>query len=64
MPVQASTQPAPSYHQDGGRVTSAGATFWFTGLPSAGKTTIATALAARLSGLGAAATKAVDDFAR
>jgi adenylylsulfate kinase len=29
-----------------------GATVWFTGLPSAGKTTLANALAARLTGLG------------
>jgi len=29
-----------------------GATLWFTGLPSAGKTTLATALAARLRGIG------------
>jgi adenylylsulfate kinase len=31
---------------------STGATVWLTGLPSAGKTTIATALAARLAGAG------------
>jgi adenylylsulfate kinase len=32
--------------------TAAGATLWLTGLPSAGKTTLATALAARLRGSG------------
>ncbi len=32
--------------------TAVGATVWFTGLPSAGKTTLANALAARLTGLG------------
>ena len=31
--------------------TAAGATVWMTGLPSAGKTTLATALAGRLSGV-------------
>ena len=31
-----------------GSVTTAGATVWFTGLPSAGKTTIALAVAERL----------------
>ena len=32
--------------------TATGATLWLTGLPSAGKTTLATALAARLSDVG------------
>jgi adenylylsulfate kinase len=32
--------------------TTVGATVWFTGLPSAGKTTLATALADRLAGTG------------
>ena len=32
--------------------TATGATLWLTGLPSAGKTTLATALAARLAGAG------------
>ena len=34
------------------KVTDLGATIWLTGLPSAGKTTIATALAAQLRGAG------------
>lgn len=34
----------------GARPTTAGATVWLTGLPSAGKTTLATALSARLDG--------------
>jgi len=34
--------------------TATGATLWFTGLPSAGKTTLATALAARLAETGRA----------
>jgi adenylylsulfate kinase len=49
MSVQVSTQPVPSHRIDGGRVSGRGATIWFTGLPSAGKTTIANALAARLT---------------
>jgi adenylylsulfate kinase len=36
----------------GAPTTRAGATVWLTGLPSAGKTTLATALAARLAGDG------------
>ena len=54
MPALVSAQPALSRRRDGGRVTAGGATIWFTGLPSAGKTTIATALAARLSDSGRA----------
>ncbi len=52
MSPLASTQQAPSSRRDGTRVTAGGATIWFTGLPSAGKTTIATALSARLADLG------------
>lgn len=37
------------HRDDAPRVEQVGATLWFTGLPSAGKTTIANALAARLS---------------
>jgi adenylylsulfate kinase len=37
---------------DGGPATSAGVTVWLTGLPSAGKTTIARALAVRLLAAG------------
>ena len=37
-------------HPAAGRSGAAGATVWLTGLPSAGKTTLATALAARLAG--------------
>jgi adenylylsulfate kinase len=54
MSVQLSAQLAPSHRSDGGRVTADGATIWFTGLPSAGKTTIATALSARLAEQGRA----------
>jgi adenylylsulfate kinase len=49
-----SAQAPPSSHRDGGVVSATGATIWFTGLPSAGKTTIATALAARLDQQGRA----------
>lgn len=52
MPLQSSTQLLPSHRADGGRVAQPGATLWFTGLPSAGKTTIATALAERLTAQG------------
>jgi adenylylsulfate kinase len=54
MPVQASTQQLPRQLIDRERVHEPGATIWLTGLPSAGKTTIATALAARLADLGRA----------
>jgi adenylylsulfate kinase len=54
MTVSLSAQPLPSYHLDGGEVSASGATIWFTGLPSAGKTTIATALADRLAASGRA----------
>jgi adenylylsulfate kinase len=60
MTVSLGTQPAPSFHLDGEKVSDAaeatvhGATMWFTGLPSAGKTTIANALAARLAENGRA----------
>jgi adenylylsulfate kinase len=54
MTSSTNTQLRPSYHLDGGAVSASGATIWFTGLPSAGKTTIATALAARLSAEGRA----------
>jgi adenylylsulfate kinase len=52
MSVQVSTQPVPSHRIDGGVVSARGATIWFTGLPSAGKTTIANAFAARLTESG------------
>ena len=57
MSVQLSAQPRPSSHRDGGVVAGAavgGATIWFTGLPSAGKTTIAVALGERLQAAGRA----------
>jgi adenylylsulfate kinase len=49
-----SAQAPLSSHRDGGLVSATGATIWFTGLPSAGKTTIATALAGRLDQQGRA----------
>jgi adenylylsulfate kinase len=52
MSVQVSTQPVPSHRIDSGGVSGRGATIWFTGLPSAGKTTIANALGARLTESG------------
>ena len=45
-PVSTTTQSAPSRTEQAS--TSAGGTLWFTGLPSAGKSTIAHALADRL----------------
>jgi adenylylsulfate kinase len=48
MPGDALASLPPSLATDGGAM-GAGATVWFTGLPSAGKTTIANALAARLA---------------
>jgi adenylylsulfate kinase len=54
MTVQLSAQSLPSYHRDGDGVGASGATIWFTGLPSAGKTTIALALAERLRASGRA----------
>jgi adenylylsulfate kinase len=54
MTVTLSSQRAPSLPDDRGGVSGRGATIWFTGLPSAGKTTVATALAARLAAAGRA----------
>jgi adenylylsulfate kinase len=54
MPVPASTQQILSRRREDRRVSLPGATVWFTGLPSAGKTTIASALAARLADSGRA----------
>lgn len=57
MPLPATAQPTPSARLDGELVaarTTLGATLWLTGLPSSGKTTIATALQGRLSPQGRA----------
>jgi adenylylsulfate kinase len=48
MPSHSSTVLLPGNRADGGRPVARGATVWFTGLPSAGKTTIANAVATRL----------------
>jgi adenylylsulfate kinase len=52
--VSATTHPAPAAAQPAGTEQAAGtgATLWFTGLPSAGKSTIAHALAERLRAAG------------
>lgn len=47
-------QLSPAATGSSGAAPVRGATLWFTGLPSAGKTTIANALAARLAGSGRA----------
>ena len=47
-------------HLAAGRRPMTGATVWLTGLPSAGKTTLATALAARLATLGAGPVENLD----
>jgi adenylylsulfate kinase len=54
MPLQANAQLLPSHRIDGEFVQADGATIWLTGLPSAGKTTIGNALAARLAVAGRA----------
>ncbi len=46
------TEQAASGVLDDGPITTAGLTVWFTGLPSAGKTTLATALCNRLRAAG------------
>ena len=47
-------------HLATGRRPMTGATVWLTGLPSAGKTTLASALAARLATLGAGPVENLD----
>ena len=52
MSGQALSAPAPQHPVDDRVTTETGLTVWFTGLPSAGKTTLARALAARLADAG------------